>query len=336
MTTSQPGSTPKVHPDDPVKQQTHLAMLDLVRPEDATHVAVKSGSWFDPSTWKTGKVPREDARVWIPKGVKVKYDGVSDESLFTLRVDGTLSFATHQDTQIKLDTFVVSPDGTLHIGTKANPVQADVETRILIADNGAIDTTWDPQQLSRGVLSHGTVNIHGAEKTDFITLAKDAMAGDRELVLSHKPTGWTIGDQLVLGGTRTNVKGFHEDNSKFQDEVLTITEIHGNRVKFTNNDISSGNTGVLRFDHSRPDMVEKDQLKLYVANTSRNVIFETENAETVDTQARGHVMFMHNPDVTVENAGFYHLGRSDKTKLVDDIGSNKDGRKGTGTNIRGR
>ena len=42
---------------------------------------------------------------------------------------------------------------------------------------------------------------------------------------------------------------------------------------------------------------------------------------------------MHNPNVKVMNAGFYDLGRSDKSKMVDDVGQNVDGSKGNGTNI---
>src|SRR5207248_3115093 len=33
---------------------------------------------------------------------------------------------------------------------------------------------------------------------------------------------------------------------------------------------------------------------------------------------RGHIMFMHNPDVQVANVGFYGLGRTDKRRPIDD------------------
>ncbi|MGH2415513.1 MAG: hypothetical protein ACRDEA_17850, partial [Microcystaceae cyanobacterium] len=45
---------------------------------------------------------------------------------------------------------------------------------------------------------------------------------------------------------------------------------------------------------------------------------------------------MDNPDVVVDNAGFYNLGRTDKSKPIDDVGTNIDGSAGGGTNIRGR
>ena len=80
----------------------------------------------------------------------------------------------------------------------------------------------------------------------------------------------------------------------------------------------------------------EEDLTLYVANVTRNVTFETENGENIPINHRGHVMFMYNPDVVVENAGFYNLGRSDKSKLVDDHDTNIDGSSGSGTNPPGR
>ncbi|MDB9525724.1 G8 domain-containing protein [Oscillatoria sp. CS-180] len=324
------------HADDPVKMKEHQALMDLVPKNKATHVAVNNGSWFDPNTWKGGKIPGDKAKVLIEEGVKVRYDGESDARLKTVRLDGTLTFAHNKDTKMVVDTFVSTDEGTLNIGTEKNPIQADKTAQIIIANEGKIDTRWDPTQLSRGVVTHGEVNINGAEKTDFIALSKDAIAGDSELVLKGKPSGWRVGDKLVLGGTSYGWKGSDQDNSRFRDEVLTITEINGNRVRFTNDSIESGDNTILRFDHVRPDIPEKDQLSLYVANTSRNVTIESEDGESTPTSQRGHTMFMHNPDVSINNAGFYHLGRSDKTKLVDDVSENVDGSKGHGKNPRGR
>ncbi|MEQ9487159.1 PA14 domain-containing protein [Coleofasciculus sp. F4-SAH-05] len=321
---SMENNEPLPHQDHPVKQTEHLGLFDLVPHSAATHVAVNDGSWFDPNTWEQGQVPGTDARVVISEGVHVTYDAESDTRLETVRVDGTLEFAHNRNTKIVVDTFIASPTSTLTIGSEANPIQANKTARIVIADNGEIDSNWDSTLISRGVVTHGKVRIHGAEKLDFISLQTDASAGDNELVLNlpdgmTTPAGWQVGDKLVLGGTSYNPDGSDEDNSRFQDEVLTITEINGNRIQFTNNDITSGDNTVLRFDHHRPQGFESENLKLYIANTSRNVIFETENAETLPTQQRGHVMFMHNPDVEIQNAGFYNLGRTNIFSGVDQV-----------------
>ncbi|MBE9062339.1 PKD domain-containing protein [cf. Phormidesmis sp. LEGE 11477] len=311
--------------------------MSLVPESAVTHKAVRSGSWFSPNTWAGKKVPDNNANVMIADGVKVTYDKESDVQLKTVRVDGTLTFARNADTKMVVDTLINMPSGTLSIGTKNNPIQSNKTASIVIAGEGKIDTKWDPTQLSRGVVSHGHVEIFGADKTDFIALKEDAEAGDRYLELDGVPKGWRVGDKLVLGGTRYNRFGSHENNSRFGDEELTITEIAGNRVRFTNDDVKSDDKkNALRFDHTRPDIPEKDRIKLYVANVTRNVTFESKDSKDLPIDQRGHVMFMHNPDISVNNAGFYNLGRSDKSKIVDDPKENMDGSPGKGKNPRGR
>jgi Ca2+-binding RTX toxin-like protein len=335
-----PNASASPHAHDPLEQSEHLAALALVPSANATHVAIKNGSWFDPSIWQNGTVPDNNADVWIQPGVAVTYDSQSNARIHTIRVDGTLRFATDQNTKLLVDTIVVIPEGTLIVGDRINPIASDRIAQIIFTSDRPIDTVWDPTQLSRGLISHGTASIYGAEKLNFSKLAQDAVAGDRELVLdlptgSSSPLGWKIGDQIVLGGTAYDHWGDDTKNERFHDEVLTITGINGNRIQFTNNGIASGDTARLRFDHTRP-VGYQDSLNLYVANTTRNVSFETENGPNAPLTNRGHVMFMHNPNVVVENTGFYNLGRTDKNRLIDDIGTNVDGSIGYGTNPRGR
>lgn len=300
------------------------------------YTAVKDGSWFDPATWG-GTVPDNEAGVYIPEGRTVLYDGKSDARLKTVRVDGALNFATDKDSSLLVDTLAIAPTGKLTIGTDKNPVQADKTVNITFRSDTALDRSIDPKQFGKGLISHGQVQINGADKLDYLTLAGDAPAGSRELVLSQAPTGWKVGDRIVLGGTSFDRDGKQTDNTRFQDEVLTVTAINGNRVSFTNNDITSGDNTVLRFDHRRPEKYVNDyDLKLYVANTGRNVAFRSEGGEATPVARRGHVMFMENPNVTVNNAGFYDLGRTDKSRPIDDVGTNINGSAGGGTNVRGR
>lgn len=318
----------------------HHSSLNLVPHSQATHVAIKNGNWFNPSIWQDGEIPGDGADVLIPEGYKVLYGKQSDARLDTIRVDGTLRFRHGSNSKMLIDTFVVSPEGKLIIGTKSAPIKSNKTAQIIFTSDRAIDSEWDSQQISRGLISHGKVTINGADKLDFVTLRGDALTGDNQLVLKlpngmTEPQGWQVGDRLVLGGTDYNHRGSNEDNSRFQDEVLKITAIDGNKISFVNEDIASGNNTVLRFDHKRPEGFERE-LNLYVANTTRNVSFATENGETAPTQQRGHVMFMHNPQVMVNNAGFYDLGRTDKNQLIDDPIQNIDGSVGKGTNPRGR
>jgi hypothetical protein len=295
---------------DAAMQADHDAVMALVPVSAATHVAVKDGSWFDPATWSNGAVPGEGARVHIPDGVSVDYDGESAASIKTIRVDGALDFAADRDTFLEVDTFVVTESGALTIGTKADPVDADVRAVIQFADNGPIDVNWDPRLLSRGLVSMGSVDINGAEKEAFLKVAVDPLKGDTTLTLEVPPEGWRVGDKLVLIGTHlVSTKGAAPGQPidvATEDEELIITAIDGNVITLDR---------PLQYDHEGA----RSDLKAYVANYSRNIVFETENAGDVPVHQRGHVMLMHSNDVTVRFAEFTELGRTDKSERSFDL-----------------
>ena len=316
------------HMHDSQKATEHGQLLDLVPRSEATHIAIGNGDWFDPDTWHNGEIPGENAKVLIPKGVTVTYDGESDASIFTVRVDGDLSFATDVDTKILVDTLVVSPSGRLEIGTEENPIEDGVNARIVIANNGDIDTNWDPTLLSRGVISHGQVEIHGADKTTYLKVSEAPMSGDTTIKLSEIPDGWQVGDTIVLTGTHKqgwtwsnelNGKEFIES----EDEEVTITAINGDTITIDR---------PLVHDHDTP----REDLFAIVANTSRNITFSSEDGEASEIHHRGHVMFMHNDDVDVRYAAFDDLGRTDKSRPAEHVSNLNPSDIEADTNIQAR
>jgi hypothetical protein len=298
------------HPDDSGMALDHARLLGLAPRSESTHVAVRNGEWFDPDTWHQGRIPGEDAKAFIPKGLTVTYDGQSAASLFTLRVDGELNFATDADTRMIIDTLVAAPSGRLEIGTAEAPVEAGVSTEILIADNGDINVGWDPSLLSRGIVSHGSVEIHGAEKTAFLKVAAAPMAGQSVIRLAEAPEGWRPGDALVLTGTHK--QGWAADDRRglihreSQDEEVTIASIDGATVRLEQ---------ALRYNHDAP----RADLAAYVSNMSRNVTVASENGADTAVHHRGHAMFMHSDDVDVRYAAFDDLGRTDKSRPAADV-----------------
>ncbi|MGB0133422.1 Ig-like domain-containing protein [Dokdonella sp.] len=268
-----------------------------------THTAVASGAWSNPATWAGGQVPGEDAEVLVASGINVTYSGIGNARLDRVVVDGSLRFAHDASSRIVLDTLIVSSTGTLQIGTTAQPVQPSAKVDIVIADRGDINVANDPSLTSRGVVSEGTVRIHGAKRTSHLKLAVDALAGDTVLQLAYPPHNWEPGDTIVLTGTRYS--GWKWDNAILavryhgtQDEVLTITSINGSSVTVDR---------PLAWNHRTP----RADLKASVANFTRNVTISTENADTVPVHRRGHVMFM-TADVDVRYAAFHQLGRTNK------------------------
>lgn len=295
------------HGDDMGKMSEHMAAMDLVPRDEATHIAVSDGDWFDKNTWHNGNIPDDNAKVLIPEGINVQYGSVSDVRLFTVRVDGELDFATDMDSRIIFDTMVVSPTGSLVIGSEVDPVDPNVSVELIVANNGPIDVDWDPMLLSRGLIAHGETSIHGAAKDSHDKVLEDPMAGDKFVSFDEVPEGWQIGDTIVVAGT--SYEGHKWDNDlrttrayESEDEVRVITKIEDGRVYFEE---------ALEHDHDTP----RADLKTSVANYTRNVSIETENGAEAEIYERGHVMFMHSNDVEVRYAEFHELGRTDKSEL---------------------
>ncbi len=289
----------------------HMAALDLVKPSDATHEAVSNGSWFDPATWANGVVPGDDARVSIPEGITVLYDGESDVRIKTIGISGELAFSTTISSKIIVDTIVVAPGGRLEAGTKDNPINDGVTVDIVIADNGDIDVGWDPQLLSRGIVSLGDVEMHGAETTAHLKAAADPMAGDTSLTFAQAPDGWQVGDTIVIAGTQNDGWGWDGQKNAYRgdtNEVVTITGIDGNTVTFD---------PPLAHDHPSP----RDDLKTSVANYTRSITIASESGADSDVHHRGHVMFMGSDDVDVRYVAFDELGRTDKSERSVPVGS---------------
>ena len=319
--------TAHAHGTDAAKQAEHTQLLDLMPKAGAANVAValNGGSWFDPQTWSTGKIPGDGASAYIPAGISVVYDEVSDARLDRIGVDGELHFAVDTDTRMVTDTLLTGPSSVLTIGTKDNPVQKGVSAEIVIhRDNGPIDVKDDPGQLTKGVVTHGAVSIAGQDKADHVRAVVDPSAGDTTLILDGAK-GWEVGDKIVVAGTKL------VGENKFEDETVTVTGIQsrGDGTYAVSIDTP------LAHDHDTPADFNGVKFEVPVANYTRNVSIGTEtdaaaytdDGKTVPIDERGHVMFMHNGDVTVRNAEFYELGRTDKSEVLDTEG---------GTNVGGR
>jgi hypothetical protein len=326
---------------NPVEDAEHLAVFGardavtgivtggLVPDAAVTDTNIGNGKWSDATNWTNG-VPKDGDNVLIKTGTTVTVDGMEDkdasaqrDALRTIRVDGTLRFDPNVNTRLLVDTIIVEPSGSFVMGTdptlpdansptgKGQPIAPNVKADVTFADRGPIDLNWDPLQFSRGLVSHGAVSIFGTEVTSFVAAAGDPVSGATligkkatQITLVSVPSNWKAGDRLIItGNTATNSAGVN------QDEQVAIQSITGNVVTFTDPNATKY-TG-LKFDHTAPAGAS-----IYVADVTRNAVFESENISVV--AQRGHLMFMHSDNVHIDAVGFYGLGRTDKRNPIDD------------------
>lgn len=345
-------------------------MLTALIPENtATHTAIKSGFWFDSSTWSTGTVPNDGAIVVIPENITVTYQGQSNAQIFAVRVDGEFICTQtnfNQTTTLTFDTFIgtstsyvkflannasdgkidititpfdieahkagtsgfsqvwnsaalnhfsdgvttykitqkVGPDNRFNSYTEALSGNTSVtETSRTVYDDGAGVTgrhQWDSTQLSLGIVTMGQIEIIGQEKLNMVKLAEDALKNQALLELESAPQGWKNGDELIVtrGG---NINA----NSNGEDEA-TVQSINGTTVTLTNNLVKNHEGRI------------SENLHCYVGNLTRNITIKS--SSTANVHHRGHLMAMHNnTNVQIRNAAFIDMGRTDKSRLVDDF-----------------
>lgn len=290
------------------------AMFDLVPLTRVDRTVVQSGRWSQASTWSGGQLPQDGENIHVPLGKKLIVNVIDDTRINTLRVDGILKFPSRRNTKIVVDTLVVTDSGKFIVGTKKNPIKPSNKVEIIIPNNGPIDRTWDPENMSRGIILHGKTRIFGSHKTAYHPLATYPTAGGTQFTLAEDPEGWKNGDTIVITATKFHGKKPGDVGYVTYDEVRTISSINGRDISL--GDVNDATIpGPLNYDHTPifPGM------PVYASNMTRNVVFRGEGGDQIPTSERGHFMIMHNADAIVKGAGFYHLGRTDKSKPIDDF-----------------
>ena len=293
--------------------QEHMLIMQLLLNPDGTLpsgtiYAKQSGQWSDASIWSNGQVPGANADVFIPDVINITYDVNATTPLRYVHIDGTLQFAIDRNTKMFVDTIIAAPGSVFTMGTIDNPIPSQYNAEIVIRDNGDLPAKDQEAELSRGVVLHGTVRIHGTQKEAYLPMNLAATGGRKVLTIGSTRiplkgdlSGWQVGDEVVIMGT---------SKGDYQDEERTITAINGQTITLNS---------PLQYMHDTPSFQTNnvagiDELDIYVGNATRNVTIRSENA---NQSRRGHLMIMHSAGADVRYAHFDELGRTDKSRPTD-------------------
>ncbi|MCP5243592.1 MAG: G8 domain-containing protein [Burkholderiales bacterium] len=299
--------------------------------------SANSGDWFDPSTWQQNRIPGVDDVVMVAKGHAVQYSGINDAPLAVLGVKGTLTFNTGIDTRIKVGTIFVYREGKLDIGALSSPIDSDVKAEIIISDRplatlqpDPITGVFDPKQYGTGLVVLGEVNMHGREISQtWLRASQEPLLGQNTLTLESGPSGWSVGDKLVIPDTRQIPLAWHSWR-----EPLVPVELHLEEVEIA---AINGNTVTLTQPIQHDHLAGRDSDGVivglpHIGNLTRNIVIRSENPDGT----RGHVMFTERAKVDVQYVEFRDLGRTradplhntilDESGNVVEIGTNQVGR----------
>lgn len=295
---------------------------DVAPRADCTYVAVQNGNWTAATTWlrvsdNAFAVPVAGAKIGIPSGITVTYNGNATTAYDYIRVDGVFQVATGQNTLIHYNTMVVHHTGEYIQGTSATPITSSFTSETVFTDPGNIDTTVDPLWIGRGLITMTDTTIHGAEKTHYGTTSQTRSIGDTTITLDAAPTGWAEGDKLYIAGT--NIGGWVRLGNGFNqipysgDEV-EIVSVAGATITFT---------PALANARAVPVKTDFEDIKYHVVNRTRNIVFRSPDGTPV--YRRGHIMFMHGA-IDVRWAEARNLGRTQKgdAGVVDNFNATDD------------
>lgn len=159
---------------------------------------------------------------------------------------------------------------------------------------------WDSTQLSLGIVTMGQLEIIGQEKLVMSKLASDAAKSQKVVQLEDTPTGWAVGDSIII------TKGGNANTVSNGNDLRAIDILSGTTITCTKN---------LNKNHEGR---AADNLHCYAGNLTRNITFQSANPNHI--HHRGHLMAMHNnTNVQIKNAAFKDMGRTDKSRLLDDF-----------------
>ena len=292
-------------------------LLGIAAQESVVEVrSARSGAWSDPKTWEDGKIPAAGMRVRIRPGHNVVYDVKSDAVLRSVLVGGALRFAADRDTLLNTGLINVQPGDAfaetgfdcdthfpdpkpgdpralLEVGSAERPIEAGRTATIRLHLIEAMDKGSFPAIVCCG---GARMEFHGAPMNrTWVKLGKPLAAGDSEIVLEERVTGWRPGDRVIVTSTcrQNKIKKTFKESVRdgTQTEERMVRSIDGSSLTLDK---------TLEFAH-----IADRQYRAEVANLSRNVVVESADPAV----ARGHTMFHRDAAGSISYAEFRHLGK---------------------------
>lgn len=282
---------------------------------DFTIRSVKSGPWSSPETWAGKRIPKDGDRVLISRNSKLLYDLDSPAVIRYLQIAGTLSFARDRSTTLNVGVVTIQANDTysetgfdchaaddqkhapqnaekaaLEVGTLEEPIPHPHVARIRLHYLPGMDKKDGPAIVCCG----GRMDIHGVPMSrTWLHLARDNKPGDDTILVTEVPTGWRVGDELLITGStrKPGYRKMREDPNAASSEIRKIAKIDGATMQLDK---------PLANEHAG-----EGEFRSEAANLSRNVIVESADP----AGERGHTMYHRNSAGGLSYARFAHLGK---------------------------
>lgn len=247
--------------------------------------------WSTISTWVNNSKPGINDIVLIPANSVV----VLDEPIQVkgIRVLGKLIVSLQQNINITTDFIQVDGvNGYFEWGTELQPYSQ----RGVLTLTGSVSSA-DVNSKALLAMGGGRIEIHGAVKQSWSTLATNIEPNSNTFQLSHTQHNWKIGDEIVVVSTRLDWK---------EAEKRTITSIQGAIITVDRN-FDFYHSGLNR-NYSNGSRSWTLDMRAEVGLLTKSIKIQGD-AASVTSKLGGHIMVMGGGFARIENAELHRMGQ---------------------------
>ena len=155
------------------------------------------------------------------------------------------------------------------------------------------------------VAMHGaSISMYGeTNNSKYVRLGADFEAGEDKMILSDA-VDWAVGDRVVVSST-----SFYQDRAE-EFEIVAIEQGH---IVYVQKAAKYGHYGQTEIfdDLEDGESYEVDQ-RAYVANLTRNIVFQSPQDEYTAGQIGAHMMVMHGGKAFLDGVEFFRVGQMGK------------------------
>src|SRR5918996_2670124 len=248
--------------------------------------ARSGGSWSDPGTWD-GAVPGPNDVAVISSDVVLDTD--ARVAGVIIEPGATLSFLRTRSVTLRSSENVIVR-GRLSM----RPEQSSINHRLTFVDVDESKFVGDGMKVRASdvglwVMDNGVLDVAGSQKREWTRTASGVPADATVIKLRQEPTGWRVGDRIVLTPTASPAR--HNFHSAYDE--ARIKSIRGRTVTLTK---------PTRFAHPAVEVREGESFTPEVLNLTRNV------AVGGTPKGRAHVFIHSRRPQSVRNVAISHVG----------------------------
>ena len=256
--------------------------------------------WSSGSTWESGTKPSAGDDVVIPANSVVVLNQNIDVKSIT--VMGMLIVDISKNISIDVEyIMLMGAKAYFEWGTESEPYNKTGVLTLTGDDPSRMIPGSDVESKALMVMSGARLELHGATKTSWSTLATNAAKGQNKISISDNNSNWKVGDEILIAPSRL---------SWSEGEKKTITAITNGEITLNSN-LAYPHIGEVK-TYTRPDGKSWiGDMRAEVGLLSKSIKIQGD-ASSVANKHGGHIM-MHSGGIAhVEHIELYRMGQVGK------------------------